>query len=225
MYKFETHLHTNSCSACAVSTAEEMIDAAKANGYSGVVFTNHFYNGCTCVDKTLPWEDFVDVYANDYYRAKKYGEEKGLKVFFGIEEGYAAGKEMLIYGLSPYTFKKCPDFINYSAKEKSDFVRSNGGLVVCAHPFRKRSYIPDPDTEPPASLFDGVECYNYFNSDEDNQKAFEFAKKNNLLETSGGDIHKSADLGKAGIDFNVPINTYEDFLENIKKGNYTLITK
>ncbi len=225
MYKFEIHLHTSACSACAISTAEEMIDAAKENNYSGVVFTNHFYHGNTCVDRNLPWEDFVDAYANDYYRAKKYGEEKGIKVFFGIEEGYAAGKEMLIYGLSPEALKSYPDFICLSAKEKSEFVHNNGGITVCAHPFRNRTYIPNPDTEPPASLFDGIECFNFFNTDDENKKAFAFAQKNNLIETSGGDIHRSSDLGKAGINFNVPINTYEDFIENLKNGNYTLITE
>ncbi len=225
MYKFEIHLHTSACSACAVSTAEEMIDAAKESGYSGVVFTNHFYHGNTCVDRNLPWEDFVDAYAADYYKAKAYGEAKGIKVFFGIEEGYAAGKEMLIYGLSPEILKNYPNFIMLNAKEKSDFVRSNGGMTVCAHPFRNRFYIPNPDDEPPVSLFDGIECFNYFNKDDENEKAFDFAQRNGLIKTSGGDIHRSADFGKAGIDFNIPINTYEDFIENLKKGNYTLITE
>ena len=41
--------------------------------------------------------------------------------------------------------------------------------------------------------------------------------------TSGGDVHYSHDFGHAGIDFSTEINTYEDFIENLKKGNYSLI--
>ncbi len=227
MYKFEIHLHTSGCSACGVSTAEEMIDAAVEKGYSGVVFTNHFYHGNTCINRNLPWVDFVGAYEEDYLRAKKYAENKGIKVFFGIEEGYDAGKEMLIYGISPETLKNCPEFIMFGAKEKADFVHKKGGITVCAHPFRKASYIPYPDKEPPVELFDGIECFNYLNSknggNDWNAKAFAFAEKYGLIKTSGGDIHRSSDFGKAGIDFNVPIETYQDFIENLKKGNYTLI--
>ena len=223
MCKFEIHLHTKGCSACGVSTAEEMVDTAIENGYSGVVFTNHFYHGNTCIDRNLPWKDFVGAYEEDYLRAKKHGEEKGIKVFFGIEEGYDAGKEMLIYGISPDALKNCPEFIMMNAQEKSDFIHKNGGITVCAHPFRNRSYIPDPNKEPPVEIFDGIECFNLHNLPEENEKAFLFAEKAGLLKTSGGDKHSSNDSGKSGIDFNVPINTYEDFLENLKKGNYSLI--
>lgn len=228
MYKFEIHLHTNACSACGVSSAEEMIDAAIENGYSGVVFTNHFYHGNTCIDRNLPWEEFVGAYEQDYLRAKKYGEEKGIKVFFGVEEGYDAGKEMLIYGLSPDTLKNCPEFIMMGAKEKADFVHKNGGITVCAHPFRKANYIPNPDKEPPTEIFDGIECFNYLNSCRDNEwnkKAFSFAEKTGLIKTSGGDVHNKSGFGNAGIDFDLPINTYEDFIENLKNGKYKLIIK
>lgn len=223
MFKFEIHLHTSGCSACGISTAEEMIDAAKDNGYSGVVFTNHFYHGNTCVDRNLPWEEFVGAFEEDYLRAKEYGEKKGIKVFFGIEEGYDAGKEMLIYGLSPEILKNYPEFIMMGAKEKADFVHKNGGITVCAHPFRDRAYIPEPNKAPPTELFDGIECFNFFNKPEENEKAFDFAQKEGLIKTSGGDVHRSSDFGNAGIDFNVPIETYQDFLENLKKGNYKLI--
>lgn len=223
MYKFETHLHTSACSACAVSTCEEMINAAAEREYSGIVITNHFFHGNTCVDRKLPWKDFVGAYADDYYNAKEYGEKIGITVFFGIEEVYAPGKEMLIYGLSPEIIADCPDFKDMSAKQKADFVHQKGGLTVCAHPFRHRDYIPDPDTPPDISLFDGIECYNHHNLPEDNEKAFLFAKNSGLFMTSGCDIHGHGDFGNAGIAFYEPVKTYEKFLELLKSGNYKLI--
>lgn len=224
MYKFEIHLHSSGTSACGKSTVYEMLDSAKEKGYSGVVFTNHFYHGNTAVDRNLPWDEFVDFYAQEYYEAKKYGESLGLKVFFGIEEVYKRGKEMLIYGLSPELLSSHPELKDMAPDEITDFVHSNGGLTVCAHPFRERAYIPDPDSPPDVTLFDGIECFNFFNKPEENEKAFKFAETTSLFKTSGGDIHKAADLGKAGIAFSEPVETYNDFIKKLKSGDFILLT-
>lgn len=223
MYKFEIHLHTNNCSACGLSSPEEMVDIAAENGYSGIVITNHFYHGNTGVDRNLPWEEFVSCFEKDYLRAKKYGKKKGITVFFGIEEGFAPGKEMLIYGLNPQHFLKHPEFIMMSAKEKTDFVHRFGGLCVCAHPFRDRSYIPDPETPPDPDLFDGIEGFNLANSAEENQKAFDYAIKHNKFITSGSDTHSVKNFGNAGIYFNAPITTYKSFIKKMKNGEFGLI--
>ena len=224
MYKFEIHLHSSGTSACGSSSAKEMIDAAKRCGYSGVVFTNHFYHGNTAVDRKLPWNEFVKTYADEYTHAEEYGKSIGIKVFFGIEEVYAPGKEMLIYGISPENLAQYPEFRDMSPKEKADLVHSLGGITVCAHPFRARTYIPDPDTPPDISIFDGIECFNFFNKPEENEKAFEFANNTSLLKTSGGDIHRAEDFGRAGIAFNEPIENYDDFIKKFKSGDFILIT-
>lgn len=223
MYKFETHIHTSNCSACAVSNGYEMVDAAKEKGYSGFVVTNHFYHGNTCVDRNLAWEDFINSYRNDYEIMREYGETCGIKVFFGFEEGFAPGKEMLVYGITPNILIKNPEFIMMGVKEKVDFIHKKGGIVICAHPYRNRFYIPDPDKSPDPTLFDGIEVYNFFNTNEENQKALSFAESNNLLKTSGGDVHNARDFGNAGISFKTEIKSYKDFLINLKKGNYSLI--
>lgn len=224
MYKFETHLHTLACSGCGRSTAEEMIDAAAEHGYSGIVITNHFYHGNTCIDRNLPWREFVAPYAEDYYNAKEYGEKKGITVFFGIEEGFGGGKEMLIYGLTPEIIADCPEFKDMNPREMADFVHKNGGITVCAHPFRNRAYISDPDTPPDISIFDGIECYNHFNEPIDNVKAFIFTKNTGLFMTSGCDIHHHSDFGNAGIEFFEEIKSYEQFLSLMKKGEFKLIS-
>ena len=223
MYKFETHLHTSNCSACAVSSGYDMVDAAKEKGYSGFVVTNHFYHGNTCVDRNLSWESFIAAYCEDYEITRDYGEKMGIQVFFGIEEGFAPGKEMLIYGISPEILTAHPEFIMFGAKEKAEFIHRMGGVTVCAHPFRSRSYIPNPDKEPDISLFDGIEGYNYCNAPEENEKALAFAKKNRLFATSGGDVHNSKNFGNAGIEFGTQIKDYNDFLTRLKNGNYKLI--
>ncbi len=226
MYKFEIHIHTNTCSKCAVTTPEDMVDAAVTAGYSGIVVTNHFYHGNTCIDRDLPWADFVGAYRDDYLRAKARGDEKGLQVFFGIEEGWDAGKEMLIYGVTPEQLIAEPDFIKMNVEQKCDFVHRCGGACVCAHPFRVRDYIPNPDTPPNPDLFDCIEGYNAGNPHADNLKAFVFSYNKNKVVTSGGDIHSASleHFSRSGIDFDTPIKDYSDFVNRLKVGDFKILT-
>ena len=223
MYSFEVHLHTSACSKCGSSTAEEMIDAAKAGGYSGLVLTNHFYRGNTCIDRELPWKEFVGAYAEEYYRAKEYGKQQGIVVLFGLEEVYAPGKEALIYGITPECVAAEPEFKKMSLAQLSAFVHKNGGVIVCAHPFRDRAYIPDPDTVPDVELFDGIECFNLGNKPEENVKAFALACNYGARMISGSDVHSAGRFGLAGIAFEEPVETDEDFLRQFKAGAYQLI--
>lgn len=223
MYKFETHLHTSNCSACAKSTPEEMINAAAEHGYAGIIITNHFYHGNTAVDRNLPWEEFVSAYRDDYLEAKKLGKKKGIQVLFGLEEGFAPGREMLIYGIEPEVFAAHPEFIMMGAMEKTEFIHSFGGICICAHPFRNRGYIPDPDNAPDPNLFDGIEGFNLANQPEENQKAFIYAINNGKFITSGSDTHSADNFGNAGIAFDKPVKNYSTFIKRIKKGEFRLI--
>lgn len=222
-YKYEIHLHTSGCSDCGGSTAKEMVDAAKSAGYSGIVFSNHFYHGNTCIDRALPWKDFVEAYESDYLEAKEYGEKCDIDVLFGIEEAYRQGKEVLIYGISAEILKNTPDFLNMNLYQMAEFTRKNGGLICVAHPFRHRSYIPDPDTVPPYECFDAVEVYNAANSKEDNDAADKYADKFGLLKISGGDTHDTAHFGKAGIAFTERVKDDKTFVELIKNNKHKLI--
>ena len=201
MFKYEMHLHTIDCSKCGRATVYEMVDAACEQGYAGIVITNHFFHGNTAIDRDLPWADFVNAYKEGYLKAKEYGDQKGIDVLFGIEEGLGGGKEALIYGLSADVVAKNTDFPNLSLKQMADFVRENGGVFVCAHPYRNREYIVNPDKDPDYTCFDGVEAYNSHNSAEENGKASDFAEKHGLFKTSGGDHHSKEAFGGSGIAF------------------------
>ena len=223
MYKYEMHLHTNFCSACALSTGEEYVLAAKAKGYAGIILTNHFYHGNTCIDRKLPWNEFVQAYKDDYHATKRAGDKYGVDVLFGIEEGYGGGKEALIYGIDPDLIINTPEFCYMSIDEISAFVRTNDGFIACAHPFRARGYITDPRKEPNSQIFDAAESYNAGNCDEDNALAEEFCKKAGLPRISGGDVHSIDGLGRAGLAFHERITTNEQLATALKQGNYKLI--
>ena len=223
MYKYEMHLHTNACSACGASSGEEMVKVAKEKGYTGLVITNHFYHGNTAISRRTPWKEFVEAYKNDYLEAKKAGEKYGVEVLFGIEEGYGWGKEILIYGIDPDTLIANPEFLHMSIDEMSAFVRSNGGFIVAAHPFRDRDYIAEPRKAPKAELFDAIESYNAGNNDEDNNLAEDFCKKTGLPRISGGDTHRSDGIGRAGLAFYERITNNEQLVTALQQGNYKLI--
>ena len=223
MYKYEMHLHTHPCSACSVSSMEEMVAAAKEKGYAGFVVTNHFYHGNTGIDRQLPWEEFVEKYAEDWRHGVELGKKLGINVLFGIEEGYQRGKEVLIYGLTPEQIAANPELRELGLKPLSDFVHQNGGIVIHAHPFRIAPYIPDPDTEPDATLLDGVEVNNQNGTKNRNELAKDFAERKGLLGTSGGDVHSAQNFGRAGLAFYKPITDSKELVEEILAGNYRLI--
>lgn len=223
MYKYEMHLHTNVCSACGISSGEEMVKVAKEKGYTGIVITNHFYHGNTAISRRTPWREFVKAYKEDYLDAKKAGEKYGIEVLFGIEEGYGKGKETLIYGISPELLMDTPDFSHMTIVEMSKFVRANNGFIVAAHPFRVRDYIAEPRKAPDTTLFDALETYNHINSFEDNDLAEQLCKKSGLLRTSGGDVHSIHGIGNAGLAFYERITNNEQLVTALKAGNYKLI--
>ena len=184
MYKYEMHLHSNLTSKCAVTPATEYVKRAVEEGFAGFVLTNHFYRGNTAVSRELPWGEFVDVYAREYYETRKLGEKNGIDVLFGLEEGIGSGKECLIYGLLPEVIAAEPNFSRMPIEELSKFVRSNGGFIACAHPFRRRDYITNPLVDPNPENFDAIEVYNRGNSLDDNLLAETYGKSSHTARVS-----------------------------------------
>ena len=84
-FLYETHMHTSQGSACAHSTGEEMARAYHERGYTGIIVTDHFFNGNSAVPKDLPWTERVERFLKGYEQAKATGEAIGLQVFFGWE--------------------------------------------------------------------------------------------------------------------------------------------
>lgn len=227
MYKYELHSHTCGCSSCGVSTAEEMVKATKEHGYQGLVITNHFYRGNTCIDRSLPWHEFVAAYERDWLIGKALGDALDIDVIFGVEEVYSKGKEVLIYGITPDEFKTETDFKHYNLEQISAFVRAHGGFLCHAHPFRDREYIPDPNKAPDHTLLDGVEVFNGSGPDNRNRLAFEFADKYGLKHLSGGDVHNAAIsyFGTSGIATEKRITDTKELASVLHSGDYRLIVE
>ena len=102
-------------------------------------------------------------------------------------------------------------------KRTAKFFRNNGCIIIQAHPFRPYIYRANP------KYLDGVEIFNgnpRHNSS--NDIAEMWAKKYDLMVTSGSDYHEIEDLGSGGIWFNKEIKDNKTLVEELKSGNYEI---
>lgn len=221
-YKYDTHVHDNLGSACGADLPEDIVAAYAKAGYAGLCFTNHFFSGNTAVDRDLPWADFVTAYWNAYLRGKEFAAKNypDFTVLFGIEHHYAAGKEVLTYGIDLDFLLAHPNLHEYSIKDYCAAVHEAGGYISHAHPFRNRAYI-DMSYELDPSNWDAVEVNNHYNYPEENALAEELAAKYNLQRTSGGDEHAKDGEGvaKAGMAFPYPVHNEKEFVAALRSGD------
>ncbi|MBR6771759.1 MAG: PHP domain-containing protein [Clostridia bacterium] len=198
MFKYEMHCH--SLPSGGGAPIEEHIDHLISLGFSGLVITNHFLWGATALDRTMPWNEFVDHYRRDWEEGREYGAKKDFDVLFGVEEHIGGGKEILVYGLTPDFFYANPELADHDLKTYSRLVRAAGGIILQAHPHRVRHYMPDPGPVADLSLLDGIEVYNATNKAEENEAAEKLAAENpRFILTGGSDAHGNTTAGRGGI--------------------------
>ncbi len=220
LYRYETHLHTAEGSACSIRSAREQVRHYKELGYEGIVVTDHFFNGNTTVPRNLSWEERINLFYRGYERAKEEGDLIGLSVFFGWEAGFR-GTEFLIYGLDKEWLLNHPDMLNWTVEEQYNKIHADGGLVIHAHPFRKRPYIKEIRLFP--EYVDGVEVLNIGNNNDDfDREAVLYARKHKLIETAGTDAHGD-ETKYSGVAFKYKLKDIKDFIAGIQNGKHELI--
>ncbi len=181
----DLHAHSSGISTCCKCSFQEGIAAAKAVGIGGVVLTNH-YTESYVVDGD--YDQLARRYLEEYGKAKEYGESVGFKVFFGVEvtaEQYE-GIHLLAYGVPERFVTEHPRMCHYSQKELYDSVHSYGGILIQAHPYRRKDRLMD------LQYLDGVEisCHPHLRYGGSFRKEMaEIAAKAGKLLTCGGDYH------------------------------------
>lgn len=222
-YKYQLHTHTSPCSDCGKMTPSELADALRIEGYSGAVLTNHFYWGNTGIDRSLPWNEFVKAYEDDYIECKKAGTRKNVDIIFGIEEHIEGGLEILVYGLTPEMLYAHPELRSHSIEDWNKLREEYGILIIQAHPFRTRSYNRLVGVLP-LNFIDGIEVQNSGNTPENDIAAKEFAKEHpDLILTSGADAHIPAHISLGGIETNERITDESALVKILKEKNFKLI--
>ena len=173
-------------SKCGRVPGADYIAYMRAKGYDGMIVTDHFFNGNSCISEELPWEERVRLYTEGYEHAVKAAEGTGFSVFFGIEYNFE-GDEFLLYGVNPEWLLCHPDIERCSRAEVYQAVHEEGGIMIHAHPFRERGYLSAIHLTP--SVCDGIEVYNSGNKDYQNALAARYAKERSFRVTAGSDIH------------------------------------
>ena len=221
MYKIETHLHTVYSSSCGHLDAEAIVNGYLKAGYYGVAVTDHF-NWATYrflgFDRLKP-EEIAKAFLEGYCRVREAGERLGLKVYKGAEFRFdGSDNDYLVFGFSDDVLREPAKTFKNGLAEFSRRCRSEGGLIIQAHPYRNVC------TPAEAALLDGMEVLNR-NTDWDNHNdwTLTFAEKNGLLQTSGSDCHTPAQIGKGGILSNTLPDNDEAFIALLRSGDYALI--
>ena len=215
-YLYETHLHTREGSSCGVSSGKEYIQKYLDLGYTGVIITDHFYNGNSRAKRKLPWEKWVHEACRGYECAREEGERRGLDVFFGWEESFD-GDDYLVYGLDKAWLLEHPEVCRWTRQEQFEEVRRYGGCVVHAHPFRHCFYIMRLHLFP--EFVDAVEAANSGNEQTCDALALAYANKVKVPVTAGSDIHYAGDIRSNtifGVYLDKKMESIADYVSAVK---------
>ncbi len=219
MYRYETHVHTCEGSACASASGASQAMFYKSRGFTGIVVTDHFFNGNTAIPHELSWEEKVNRFCLGYENAKEQGEKIGLDVFFGWEYSYH-GTDLLTYGLDKQWLLKHPVVMDMDVNSYCDFVREQGGIIVHAHPFREADYIAMIRLLP--RKCDACEIINSCRTDFENNMARLYAESYGLMPFAGSDNHSAAQEKLNGVDFDERVISEQHFVQLVKEQKYRI---
>ena len=218
------HFHTKNTSNCANVKAKDAVEEYIKAGYDGIVVTDHL-SPSTYMKygrELLPWKKKVDFFLRGYKEALKTADGRipvllGMELRFRTSEG---DNDYLVYGINEEFLYNTPELLNLNSKKFYELCQKNGFLVFQAHPFRVGMKVTSP------KYLDGIEIFNgnpRHNSS--NDIAEMWAKKYDLMVTSGSDYHEYEDLGTGGIWFNKEIKDNKTLIEELNKRDYEIKSK
>ncbi len=218
MFKIETHLHTLYTSACAIISAQQIVDGYLSAGYDAVIVTDHFSRDTFrhLGTDTAAGQDKVDAFLRGYREVKREGERRGLRVYRGAEVRFdGSWNDYLLYGFSDALLRDPEAVFTMGVEAFYEKCREDGALLIHAHPYRNGG---TPTT--PAAL-DGVEvCNANYDHDERNDLALAFAQKYGLLQTAGSDCHGPKQVGNAGIETAYLPRDERELVALLRSGEY-----
>lgn len=220
-FKYDIHTHTSEASKCGLISGSQLVKYYKRLGYTGICITDHFFNGNTAVPKELPWDERVELFCKGYENAYEEGRKLDFDVFFGWEYSYK-GTDLLTFGLDKQLLLNHPDLLSLSVNDYCDLVRSDGGFIVQAHPFREAYYISKIRLLP--RKVDAVETINEGNTDFENQCADKYADMYNLIKVAGSDTHSDQLVRVSGIQLRRRLKDINDMISAIKNRETDIFT-
>lgn len=188
--KLDLHIHSCERSACATVSEDEQIAAAIAAGLNGIAFTDHH-----CLVPFHQLEKLRSTYPN-------------LRIFTGIE--ITVGEDILVLGLH-HTVLESRSW-DYPSLWK--YVRSRGGYMILAHPFRYHPNIMlDLDAYPP----DGIEVCSMNTPVREEGRIRDVAQQYHLRLFTNSDAHWTSPIGKYFNDFPGTAATDEELITLLRQ--------
>ena len=192
----DMHVHSSGISHCAKKDAKGMIEDSVQVGLDGFVLCNHYTKKYV---EAMGIPEFNAAFTNEFREAKKYADEIGFRLFFGIEvtlELYD-GAHMLVYGVDDEFHCRHEKLYDMTQKQFYEAVKSEGGILSQGHPLRGgKNALLDP------AYLDAVELNNHIKYDGPNRELLvDFAHKHGLFVTAGGDYHADTRRTFCGIYF------------------------
>lgn len=179
----DMHAHTSGISECCLGDAETILRIAKENDIDGIVLTNHYQRSYV---RNGDVAEFAKRYTDEYRMAKRLGDKIGVTVIYGMEVTMHRhdNSHLLVYGLQESFTEEFPEVYDMTQEELYTLVKSRGGLLIQAHPFRNGYYPLDP------RFLDGYElsCHPVYHTSRYDDVVALAIKHGGLL-TSGGDYH------------------------------------
>ena len=217
MYLYETHMHTSPLSACARAGMRESLSFYKDEGYAGVFLTDHFIDGNIDLSlRELPYDERIKAYFNTLEEGKRIGEEIGIDVFAALEMSYY-GTDFLVYGIDMEWCLAHKDMDKMRKSELLRLLKSEGALVIQAHPFREAGYIDHIRLFP--REVHGVEVYNACRTEFENKLAEQYRENYGLIAFAGSDNHRGAEQKLfGGMATEAPIKSIQAFIDAVLSG-------
>ncbi|MCL2530900.1 MAG: PHP domain-containing protein [Oscillospiraceae bacterium] len=218
--KIEIHIHSTEHSACAAEDAAGCVARCVAQGYDGMVITNHFCN-CGWPD-WADWQTRIDRFMRGYHAAVQ-AAPPGFTVILGMELRFFQEDEndYLILGLDEQFLREHEGFDDLGIAKFSEFAREHDLLICQAHPFRYTMVLRDP------KYVDAYEVYNgHGRWESNNEIAAAWAKRHGKIALSGSDWHgydTECGMNPGGIVLDYPVKDAKELVAAIKSGKFTIL--
>jgi predicted metal-dependent phosphoesterase TrpH len=203
----DLHTHTLPLSDDSELTPDELIEHAKSAGLDAICLTEH------------------DAFWNDDDIAALCRKHDFL-VLPGVEIN-TEEEHLLVFGLKKWILGMT------RAAFVMDLVEKAGGVVIVAHPFRRRILkSEDPENRryyrelnrscenPFYGTVDALEVSNARGSERQNAFSRELAQRLKLREVAGSDAHKTKDIGRIATFFEREVSTIEELIAELKAGRF-----
>ncbi len=213
-YKIEAHAHTRPASPCSEMTPEMLIARYAAEGFDGVVLTNHFAEYLIHSDQP---QEVADTYLRDYYEAKNLGAKHGMRVYLGMEVRFVdAPNDYLVYGVGEEDIKQVFSYIHGDYVTFYRAFKNEKNVIVQAHPFRDRMVRQDD------RYLDGMEVFNvHLGHNSRNGLANQYAhRRDHFIKTCGSDFHEEGNQGLGAMRMKTLPEDSFGIAEILKSGDY-----